>query len=197
MMAGPRQGASDDEGPLKGARILVVEARYYDGIADALLAGAKRALDAAQVDYDIVTVPGALEIPPAIVIALDAAIKRKAPLRHGGGGVGARLDGAGRSSRHSGRQRHPHGRQGGAGLGARAPGGTGQGRRRRACRARAGAAATIAGQAAGPAVKAPNPKANRRGAARLAAVQALYQMDIAGKGLNDILAEFESHWLGP
>jgi N utilization substance protein B len=27
-------------------------------------------------------------------------------------------------------------------------------------------------------------------------VQALYQMDIAGKGLNDILAEFESHWLG-
>jgi N utilization substance protein B len=40
------------------------------------------------------------------------------------------------------------------------------------------------------------PKANRRGAARLAAVQALYQMDIAGAGLNDILAEFESHWLG-
>jgi len=40
------------------------------------------------------------------------------------------------------------------------------------------------------------PKANRRGAARLAAVQALYQMDIAGKGLNDIMAEFESHWLG-
>ena len=33
-------------------------------------------------------------------------------------------------------------------------------------------------------------KANRRGAARLAAVQALYQMDIAGTGLNDILAEF-------
>jgi N utilization substance protein B len=39
-------------------------------------------------------------------------------------------------------------------------------------------------------------KANRRGAARLAAVQALYQMDIAGAGLNDIFAEFESHWLG-
>ena len=39
-------------------------------------------------------------------------------------------------------------------------------------------------------------KANRRGAARLAAVQALYQMDLAGKGLNEILAEFESHWLG-
>jgi N utilization substance protein B len=42
----------------------------------------------------------------------------------------------------------------------------------------------------------PARKANRRGAARLAAVQALYQMDIAGAGLNDIFAEFESHWLG-
>ena len=39
-------------------------------------------------------------------------------------------------------------------------------------------------------------KANKRGAARLAAVQALYQMDLAGSGLNEILAEFESHWLG-
>jgi N utilization substance protein B len=39
-------------------------------------------------------------------------------------------------------------------------------------------------------------KANRRGAARLAAVQALYQMDIGGAGINDIFAEFESHWLG-
>lgn len=39
-------------------------------------------------------------------------------------------------------------------------------------------------------------KANRRGAARLAAVQALYQMDIAGAGVNDVLAEFESHWIG-
>src|SRR5215475_4388547 len=39
-------------------------------------------------------------------------------------------------------------------------------------------------------------KANKRGAARLAAVQALYQMDLAGTGLNEILAEFEGHWLG-
>lgn len=39
-------------------------------------------------------------------------------------------------------------------------------------------------------------KANRRGAARLAAVQALYQMDLAGTGLNEILAEFESFWIG-
>jgi transcription antitermination protein NusB len=39
-------------------------------------------------------------------------------------------------------------------------------------------------------------KANKRGAARLAAVQALYQMDLAGTGRNEIMAEFESHWLG-
>ena len=39
-------------------------------------------------------------------------------------------------------------------------------------------------------------KANRRGAARLAAVQALYQMDVAATPVNDLVAEFESHWLG-
>src|SRR6476620_5455906 len=39
-------------------------------------------------------------------------------------------------------------------------------------------------------------RANRRGAARLAAVQALYQMDLAATPLNEILAEFESPWLG-
>src|SRR5690606_11891547 len=39
-------------------------------------------------------------------------------------------------------------------------------------------------------------KSNGRGAARLAAVQALYQMDLAGTGLNEILAQFESHWIG-
>jgi transcription antitermination protein NusB len=38
--------------------------------------------------------------------------------------------------------------------------------------------------------------ADLRAAARLAAVQALYQMEVADKGLNDILAEFETHWIG-
>jgi N utilization substance protein B len=45
-------------------------------------------------------------------------------------------------------------------------------------------------------MKAATRKANKRGAARLAAVQALYQMEMAGTGLNEILAQFESHWLG-
>jgi N utilization substance protein B len=35
-----------------------------------------------------------------------------------------------------------------------------------------------------------------RANARLAAVQALYQMDVAGKGINEILAEFETYWIG-
>jgi transcription antitermination protein NusB len=39
-------------------------------------------------------------------------------------------------------------------------------------------------------------KVTRRGAARLAAVQALYQMDIAATGINEILAQFERHWIG-
>jgi transcription antitermination protein NusB len=39
-------------------------------------------------------------------------------------------------------------------------------------------------------------KSQRRSAARLAASQALYQMEVAEKGLGDILAEFEAHWIG-
>ena len=35
-----------------------------------------------------------------------------------------------------------------------------------------------------------------RSNARLAIVQALYQMEVAGKGLNEIFAEFETHWIG-
>jgi 6,7-dimethyl-8-ribityllumazine synthase len=53
--------------------LLIVEARFYDDMADALLDGATSALQAAGATYDVVTVPGALEIPPAIAMALDAA----------------------------------------------------------------------------------------------------------------------------
>jgi 6,7-dimethyl-8-ribityllumazine synthase len=53
--------------------LLIVEARFYDDLADALLDGAKAALDRAGATYDVVTVPGALEIPAAISFALDAA----------------------------------------------------------------------------------------------------------------------------
>jgi 6,7-dimethyl-8-ribityllumazine synthase len=55
-----------------GRRMLIVEARFYDHIADKLLEGARAVLDEAGVEYDVVTVPGALEIPAAIAIATDA-----------------------------------------------------------------------------------------------------------------------------
>jgi len=50
-------------------RILIVEARFYDHLADALLEGAKGVLDAFGAEYEVVTVPGALEIPAAIAFA--------------------------------------------------------------------------------------------------------------------------------
>ena len=50
-------------------RILIVEARFYEDLADALLEGATQALEAFGAEYDVVTVPGALEIPGAIAIA--------------------------------------------------------------------------------------------------------------------------------
>ena len=75
-MAGPRQAKSKGDTAMKGARILVVEGRYYEAVADALLAGARRALEQAHVEWTLVTVPGALEVPQAIAIALDAAKRR-------------------------------------------------------------------------------------------------------------------------
>jgi 6,7-dimethyl-8-ribityllumazine synthase len=53
--------------------ILIVEARFYDDMADALLEGATFALKDAGATYEVVTVPGALEIPAAIAMALDGA----------------------------------------------------------------------------------------------------------------------------
>jgi 6,7-dimethyl-8-ribityllumazine synthase len=78
-MAEPRRAAANDTGDLAGARILVVEARFYDDIADALLAGATRALEAAGVAFERASVPGSLEVPAAIAIALDAAERSGKP----------------------------------------------------------------------------------------------------------------------
>ena len=49
--------------------ILIIEARFYDHIADDLLAGATAALKSAGAEFDVVTVPGALEIPGVIAMA--------------------------------------------------------------------------------------------------------------------------------
>ncbi|MBB4289342.1 6,7-dimethyl-8-ribityllumazine synthase [Rhizobium leguminosarum] len=51
--------------------ILIVEARFYDDMADALLEGATFALQEAGATFEVVTVPGALEIPAAIAMSLD------------------------------------------------------------------------------------------------------------------------------
>jgi 6,7-dimethyl-8-ribityllumazine synthase len=72
-MADARRAPLNDRTDVSGARALVVEARFYDDIQDALLEGVVAELKAAGVDHDLITVPGALEIPAAMAIALDAA----------------------------------------------------------------------------------------------------------------------------
>jgi 6,7-dimethyl-8-ribityllumazine synthase len=78
-MADARRAPLQDQTDIAGARALIVEARFYDDIQDALLAGAVLELEAAGVTHDVITVPGALEVPAAIAIALDAAEKNGKP----------------------------------------------------------------------------------------------------------------------
>ena len=51
------------------AKFLIIEARFYDHLNDMLVAGAKAALKAAGHQVEVITVPGALEIPGAIALA--------------------------------------------------------------------------------------------------------------------------------
>ncbi|MDI1327365.1 MAG: 6,7-dimethyl-8-ribityllumazine synthase [Brevundimonas sp.] len=60
-------------------RVLIVEARFYDDLADALLEGAKDALRARNAEFDVVSVPGALEVPTAIALAVEAGRYPTAP----------------------------------------------------------------------------------------------------------------------
>jgi 6,7-dimethyl-8-ribityllumazine synthase len=79
MMAGARQSKAKADTPAKAVRALIVEARFYDGLQDELLAGAHEVFEAAGCRIDIITVPGALEIPAAIVIALRGAAEMSDP----------------------------------------------------------------------------------------------------------------------
>jgi 6,7-dimethyl-8-ribityllumazine synthase len=56
------------------AKFLIVEARFYDHLNDMLVAGAKAALKAKGHEVEVVTVPGALEIPGTIAMAAEAQI---------------------------------------------------------------------------------------------------------------------------
>jgi len=78
-MAEARRGESTEDGDLGDARVLIAEARFYDDIADALLEAAPAALPKAGVVLDRVTVPGSLEVPAAIAIAVDAAERQGRP----------------------------------------------------------------------------------------------------------------------
>jgi 6,7-dimethyl-8-ribityllumazine synthase len=79
-MAGARRSAAKDLSGLAGARVLIVEARYYDALADELLAGARAVFEAAKTRLEIVTVPGALEIPAAIAIVCSGAARAGDPV---------------------------------------------------------------------------------------------------------------------
>ena len=72
-MADARRAPLKDQTDGAGARALIVEARFYDDLQDALLDGAVAELKAAGMTHDVITVPGALEIPAAVAIAVDAA----------------------------------------------------------------------------------------------------------------------------
>jgi len=72
-MADARRAALKDQTDIAGARILIVEARFYDDIQDALLEGALAEIKKAKAIHEIITVPGALEIPAAVAMALDSA----------------------------------------------------------------------------------------------------------------------------
>ncbi len=53
------------------AKLLIVEARFYDDLNDLLLAGARKAIEAAGHSHETITVPGALEIPGAVALAAE------------------------------------------------------------------------------------------------------------------------------
>ncbi|WP_066480723.1 MULTISPECIES: 6,7-dimethyl-8-ribityllumazine synthase [unclassified Sphingomonas] len=54
------------------ARLLIVEARFYDHLNDLLLAGARAAIEGAGHAHETVTVPGALEVPGAVALAVES-----------------------------------------------------------------------------------------------------------------------------
>jgi 6,7-dimethyl-8-ribityllumazine synthase len=69
--------------PQDKLRLLIVEARFYDDLADALLQGATDVITALDAEYDVVSVPGALEIPGAIAQAEESG-HRPAGIRYDG-----------------------------------------------------------------------------------------------------------------
>ena len=78
-MAQTKPKRPTEEAPIIGARILLIESRFHDEIADELVAGALARLEMARVKFDPIAVPGALEIPVAAAISLEAAASAGLP----------------------------------------------------------------------------------------------------------------------
>lgn len=77
-MAAPRRDTTE-AARFDGEIFLIVEGRFYTDINDMMIAGAKAAFNKAGAKADVITMPGALEIPIAMAIALDAAEKAGKP----------------------------------------------------------------------------------------------------------------------
>ena len=202
---GGRRGGPRAAAP-PGARVLVVEARYYAGINAMLLAGAVAALERAGAVVEHTVVPGALEIPTAVALAhrsgrFDAYVALGCVIRgetshydlvagescRGLTDLGVREGlpiGNGILTVENERQAEvradPNGQDkgGGAALAALI------------CW-RSSAAST--GNLMAPARA--KPTLNRRRAARLAAVQALYQVEVTGERPEKVAGEFTEHRL--
>jgi 6,7-dimethyl-8-ribityllumazine synthase len=67
-----KSAAKKNELPVEGAKLLVIDARFHEAIADELVAGALARIDAAKANADRISVPGALEIPIAASIAIGS-----------------------------------------------------------------------------------------------------------------------------
>ena len=204
--------------------VLIIEARFYEDIADELARGAIEELEGEQCEYERIAVPGALEIPLALSLALANGFVGRAGRHRGCIALGCVIRGETTHyeivARESAAGLHQLAVEHAVPLGngiltcdsreqawARASvEGRNKGARRGASlpRADAARAAFLLGEPAlmtGQARKSlrASPRANRarsRSAARLAAVQALYQMDMTGIDLTHVIAEFETHRLG-
>ena len=71
-MAGPSTTAREAISFVRPPHIMIVEARFYAHLNDLLIAGARSALEAAGHSVEVITVPGALEIPGAIALAAES-----------------------------------------------------------------------------------------------------------------------------
>ena len=67
-----RTGIAGDDNRHPGRRILIIEARFYEHVADELFRGAVAEIEAQGASFERVIVPGALEIPQALVAAVAA-----------------------------------------------------------------------------------------------------------------------------